>query len=195
MSRFNRKYSASIFLPEGNLYANLHEETARKLASAQVARLLPGFHILLGYGIGGIGIKTPQTDSRDGHAVIVIHLIGEDHSLTLIPIDIHQRGYTFSIIGVLQAIEITRLHRLAQFLIVGKAGGTLQALLVVHVLGLEFDAKTSTHRHVATELDGGDAPTCVPIRHTTDMLCHRIGREEVARAILDVDALQGIGII
>ena len=40
-----------------------------------------------------------------------------------------------------------------------------------------------------------DAFASVPIRAVVDVLSHCVGREEEACAILDIDALQGIGIV
>ena len=95
----------------------------------------------------------------------------------------------------MEAIEVAKLNDRTDALVVGYCLSAECFLLVGHVLRLYLHAQTARHSHVATELDGGDAPTCVPVRHATDMLCHRIGREEEARTPLDIDALQGIGII
>ena len=110
-------------------------------------------------------------------------------------VDIHQRREAFAAEGRQQAVEVAGLHHGAQLLVVVESLRALGALLVGHVLRLQLDAQTPTHGHVAAELHGRDAAAGVPVGHAADVLCHGVGGEEVAGAVLYVDALQGIVVV
>ena len=117
-----------------------------------------------------------------------------EDSLVLRLAHVHDGTQTLVVVRRYQAIEVAKLYHWTNLLVLGDSLLAESLLLIGHVLRLNLHTQATAHRHVNAILQGCGAEDGM-IRNGGDMTCHGNGWEEVAGAILHVDALEGIGVV